>query len=64
MREVIIGDFVETIDNVNGILSEVRRGYNGSVAFIATSDMRIFYCPISHLKNCVYVGKVKEPIKS
>lgn len=47
-----IGDYVETIHGVNGILTEIRKGgYYGDVAFIATSDMRIFYCPVSDIKQ-------------
>ena len=49
-----IGDYVETIHGVNGILTEIRKGgYYGDVAFIATSDMRTFYCPVSDLKPYV-----------
>lgn len=47
-----IGDFVETIHGVNGILTEIRKGgYYGDVAFIATSDMRTFYCPVNDIKG-------------
>lgn len=47
-----IGDFVETIHGVNGILTEIKKGgYYGDVAFIATSDMRIFYCPVNDIKS-------------
>ncbi len=47
-----IGDFVETIHGVNGILTEIRKGgYYGDVAFIATSDMRTFYCPVTDIKG-------------
>ena len=47
-----IGDFVETIHGVNGILTKVKkRGYYGDVAFIATSDMRTFYCPVNDIKG-------------
>lgn len=47
-----IGDFVETIHGINGILTDIRKcGYQGEVAFIATSDMRIFYCPVSDIKG-------------
>ena len=47
-----IGDFVETIHGVNGILTEIKKGgYYGDVAFIATSDMRIFYCPVNDIKG-------------
>lgn len=63
MKNVTIWDFVETIHNLNGVLIDVRRGYYGAVAFIATSDMRTFYCLITDLKNCVYTGKVNEPYK-
>lgn len=38
MREVTIGDFVETIHDINGILTVVKRGYYGLIAFIATAD--------------------------
>ena len=47
-----IGDYVETIHGVNGILIEIRKGgYYGDVAFISTSDMRTFYCPVSDIKQ-------------
>ena len=49
---VDIGGYVETIHGVNGILTEIRKGgYYGDVAFIATSDMRTFYCPVSDIKK-------------
>lgn len=54
MREVNIGDFVETIHGINGILTTVKKSYYGLTAFIATSDGRTFYCPIQELKNCKY----------
>lgn len=54
MREVSIGDFVETIHGINGILTAVKKSYYGLTAFIATSDGRTFYCPIQELKNCKY----------
>lgn len=54
MREVTIGDFVETNHGVNGILTAVKRGCYGLTAFIATADGRTFYCPISALKDCIY----------
>ena len=54
MREVTIGDFVETIQDINGILIAVKRGYYGLTAFIATADRRTFYCPIGDLKDCIY----------
>lgn len=50
MRKVNIGDFVETIHGVNGILTEVRNTYWGSTAYIATADGRTFYCPVAELK--------------
>ena len=47
-----IGDFVETIHGVNGILTEIKTGgYYGDVAFIATSDLRTFYCPVNEIKG-------------
>jgi len=47
-----IGDFVETIHGVNGILTEVRKGgYYGDVAFISTIDSRVFYCPVNDVKD-------------
>lgn len=54
IRVVNIGDFVETKHNVSGILSSVKDTPHGRIAFIATADGRIFYCPISDLKNCKY----------
>ena len=47
MREVQIGDFVETIHGINGILVDVKRGYYGLTAFVATSDRKTFYCPVN-----------------
>lgn len=49
MREVMIGDSVETNYGVNGILTAVNL-----TAFIATADGRTFYCPISDLKDCIF----------
>ena len=47
-----IGDFVETIHGVNGILTEIKTGgYYGDVAFIATSDFRTFYCPVNEING-------------
>lgn len=47
-----IGDYVETIHGVNGILTEIKKGsYYGDVAFIATSDMRTFYCPVGDINT-------------
>lgn len=40
MREVRIGDFVETIHGVNGILTSVKNTYYGLTAYIATADGR------------------------
>lgn len=40
-----IGDFVETIHGVNGILTTIKPTYYGETAFIATAGMRTFYCP-------------------
>lgn len=54
MREVSIGDFVETIHGVNGILTAVKNTYYGLTAYIATADGRIYYCPISDFKDCKY----------
>lgn len=55
----MIGDFVETIHDINGILIAVKEGYYGLTAFIATADERTFYCPISDLKNCIF-GKCDD----
>lgn len=58
MREVTIGDFVETVYDVNGILIDVRNtpygAPYGTTAYIATADGRTFYCPVSALKDCIY----------
>lgn len=54
MREVSIGDFVETIHGINGMLTEVKNSCYGRTAFIATADGRTFYCPISDFKDCKY----------
>lgn len=61
MREVTIGDFVETVHGVNGILTAVKRGCYGLTAFIATADGRTFYCPISDLKDCIF-GKYDDDL--
>lgn len=56
-----IGDYVETIHGVNGILTEIRKdSYHGDVAFIATSDMRTFYCPVSDIKSYAIKKKNNE----
>lgn len=61
MREVIIGDFVETNHGINGILTDVKKSYYGLVAFIATADDRTFYCPVNDLKNCIYkIGEIND----
>lgn len=54
MRKVSIGDFVETIHGINGMLIDVKSTYYGCTAFIATADGRTFYCPISDFKDCKY----------
>lgn len=54
MREVTIGDFVETIHDINGILTAVKAG--GLITFIETADGRTFCCPIGDLKDCIYNG--------
>lgn len=59
MREITIGDFVETVLGVNGILIDVRNTpysapYDSRTAFIAMADGRTFYCPLSALKDCIY----------
>jgi hypothetical protein len=60
-RKVSVGDYVQTIHGVHGILIEVKpNGPYGDVAFIATADMRTFYCPIADLKDCEIVSHSKE----
>lgn len=59
MKEVKIGDFVETIFDVSGILIEVRNTpfsnpYDSKTAFIAMANGRTFYCPVIALKDCIY----------
>lgn len=54
MREIQIGDFVETIHGINGILVDVRKGRHGLTAFVATFEGATFYCPINDLKECRY----------
>lgn len=52
MAKCEIGDFVQTIHGINGIVTDIKKGgYYGDVVFIATSGMRIFYCPISDIKE-------------
>lgn len=52
MAKCEIGDFVETIHGVNGIVTGIKKGgYYGDVVFIATSDLRTFYCPLSDVKE-------------
>ena len=48
---MLIGDFVETIHGVNGILTAIKDTYYGKMAFIATSDGRTFHCPVSDIKG-------------
>ena len=55
MREVSIGDFVETIHGVNGILTAMKNTCHGSTAFIAIADGRTFYYPITDFTNCKYM---------
>lgn len=56
MREVTIGDFVETVYGVNGILIDAKNTPYNTTAYIAiaTADGRTFCCPISALKDCIY----------
>ena len=52
-RKVEIGDFVDTIHNVKGILIGIHKDGNyGDDAIIATSDGKRFYCPVNDLKDC------------
>lgn len=66
MREVIIGDFVETTHGINGILIDIKEVYYSKshcylVMSIATADGRIFNCPVNDLKNCIYkMGDINE----
>lgn len=56
-----IGDFVETVHGVNGILIGIRKcGYCEDVAFIATSDMKTFGCPINDIKEWAGTQPRKE----
>lgn len=48
---MVVGDYVETIHGVNGILAAIKDTYYGEMAFIATSDGRTFYCPVSDIKG-------------
>lgn len=50
-KEPIVGDFVETIHNINGILTNIKDTPHGKIAFIATSDLRTFYCPLMDIKR-------------
>lgn len=50
-KEPVIGDFVETIHNINGILTDIRDTPHGRTAFIATSDLRTFYCPLMDINR-------------
>lgn len=57
-RKVTICDYVQTTHGIHGILIQIKPGgYYGDVAFIATADERIFYCPISDLINCDVEGR-------
>lgn len=51
MTKCEIGDFVETIHGVNGIVTSIKRGYYNDVVLIATSDMRTFCCSICAVKQ-------------
>lgn len=44
-----IGDLVETMHGINGILLAVRPSPHGAMAFIATADERVFHCPLNDL---------------
>lgn len=46
-----VGDFVETTHGVSGILTAVKTTYYGETAFIATADMRTFYCPLCDIRR-------------
>lgn len=46
-----IGDFVETIHGVNGLLIAIKPTYYGDMAFIATADMRTFHCPVCEIRR-------------
>lgn len=60
MREVIVGDFVKTIHDINGILTSVKNTCHGLTAFVATADGRTFHCPVSDLKDSVYIKNKGE----
>ena len=48
---MVVGDFVEIIYGVNGILTAIKDTQYGEMAFIATSDGRTFHCPVSDIKG-------------
>ena len=50
-RDPQIGDFVETVHGVNGILTAVKETPYGNMAFIATADMRTFHCPMCDIQR-------------
>lgn len=54
MREVTLGDFVETILDINGILIDVGDTPDGKIAYIAVTDGLTFSCLLSILKDCIY----------
>lgn len=59
MREVTIGDFVDTIFNVSGILIDVSNTpfsnpYGSKTAYIAMPSGRTCYCLVDALKDCIY----------
>ena len=46
-----VGDYVETIHGVNGILMDIKPTYYGDMAFIATADGRTFHCPVCDIRR-------------
>ncbi|MBQ8435067.1 MAG: hypothetical protein IJX24_03535 [Oscillospiraceae bacterium] len=52
MAKCKVGDFVETIHGINGIVTDIKKcSYYGEVVFIATPDMGTFFCPIYDVKE-------------
>ena len=47
----MVGDFVETVHGINGILVAIKDTYYGKMAFIDTSDGRTFHCPVTDIKG-------------
>lgn len=46
----IVGDFVETYQGINGIITGIHKDIQGDIVEIATSDMRSYRCRVNDIK--------------